>query len=141
MVKRGEIILLPDLRNRLAAHPAFQPRTKLDILADNYGVKIIWCPKYHCECNPIEGYWGNQKTFIRKYTDQTYKGLVRLIPESRQHYIDINLNIKLIRRFWRTIQAYKSGESYIQVLKAYFSGKSKEKIIAHRKITTDLEKL
>ena len=46
---------LDDLKNELKMHPAFVSRTKLEILAEKYNVKIIFCPKFHCELNPIEG--------------------------------------------------------------------------------------
>ena len=33
--------------------------TKLEVLASKYNMKIIYCPKYHCELNAIEGLWCN----------------------------------------------------------------------------------
>ena len=58
-----------------------------------------------------------------------------LIVESRQDYINTKLNSKLIRRFWRVIDAYHKNISYTDIFYTYFSGKSKEKILSHRKIT------
>jgi transposase len=43
------------LQNILIQHPAFSPIKKLTKLAEKYGVKVIFCPKFHCELNPIEG--------------------------------------------------------------------------------------
>ena len=47
---------LAELRSLLSGHPAFNETTKLEKLAGKHGVKIIWCPKFHCELNPIEGF-------------------------------------------------------------------------------------
>ncbi|CAF0827332.1 unnamed protein product [Brachionus calyciflorus] len=48
--------LLKELREMLLTHPAFDGvNTHLEKLAAEYNIKIIWCPKYHCELNPIEG--------------------------------------------------------------------------------------
>lgn len=47
---------LSDLRKMLSTHQAFASNnTNLDRIAQNFNAKIIWCPKYHCELNPIEG--------------------------------------------------------------------------------------
>jgi hypothetical protein len=44
-----------EIRTLVSKHPAFSVQSKLEILAQKYGVKIIFCPKFHCELNPIEG--------------------------------------------------------------------------------------
>ena len=46
---------LPALREILNSHPAFDEKCALEQLATLYNIKIIWCPKFHCELNPIEG--------------------------------------------------------------------------------------
>jgi transposase len=125
---------LSQLREIVSKHKAFETQTKLEILAKRYNVQIIFCPKFHCELNPIEGLWCSQKKFVRQRTDQNYDTMVRLIYESRGYFIEKKTYIKLWRRFRRCINAYKKGVSYGEILTTYFSGKSKEKIQAHRKI-------
>ena len=125
---------LADLKAELKKHPAFKGTSKLELLGKKYGIDVIFVPKYHCELNPTEGLWCNQKAFIRKRSDQTYKRLIELMPLSREHFKEINLNIHLMRRFWRVLNAYKKGFSYGEILRTYFSGKTKENIISHRKI-------
>jgi hypothetical protein len=44
-----------EIREIVSKHPAFSVQSKLEILAKQYGVKIIFCPKFHCELNPIKG--------------------------------------------------------------------------------------
>ena len=60
---------LPELRKELSKHPAFSNQTKLEILAKKYNVKILFCPKYHCIINAIEGFWCSLKQYIRKNPD------------------------------------------------------------------------
>ncbi|CAM4852251.1 unnamed protein product, partial [Rotaria magnacalcarata] len=56
--------------------------SKLEKLAAEYNVKILFSPKYHCETNPIEGYWCPSKQYIRKNTDQSFQTLLTLMPAS-----------------------------------------------------------
>ena len=72
---------------------------KLEILASKCPVKIIFCPKYHCELNTIEGLWCNQRTYIRSRTDQTLDGMIQLISESHEHFVKRQIALKLFRRF------------------------------------------
>jgi transposase len=133
-----EKIKLKEIKELLKDHPAFNSETKLESLAEKYNKKIVYCPKYHCELNPIEGLWCFMKWNIRAHTDQRYQTMLNLIDESRTCFKQKELNKKLIRRFWRCLIAYQQGLSYIEVLRIYFSGKSKEKIESHRKITNSL---
>ncbi|CAF1586428.1 unnamed protein product [Didymodactylos carnosus] len=47
---------LPQLKTIVAEHSAFKNVSKLEKLAAEYNVKIMFTPKHHCETNPIEGY-------------------------------------------------------------------------------------
>jgi hypothetical protein len=58
-----------------------------------------------------------------------------LLVESRENFVKRKLYIKLIKRFWNVINAYKQKLSYGEVLKLYFSGHSKEKKEQHTRIT------
>ncbi len=87
--------------------------------------------------NPIEGLWCDQKQYIRARTDQKYEKMKTLLIESRVCFTEKKLHMKLFKRFWRVLKAYKSGLSYGDALKIYFSGRSKEKSEQHRKITNN----
>jgi transposase len=129
---------LNEIKELVKDHPAFNCCSKLEMLAKKYGIKIIFCPKYHCELNPIEGLWCDLKQYIRARTDQKYETMKNLLIESRDKFVEKKLHVKLLKRFWRVLRAYKEGASYGLVLKTYFSGKSKEKIEQHRKITNNI---
>ena len=64
------------------------------MLASKYNVKIIYCPKYHCELNAIEGLWCNQKVFVRSRTDQSFEKMIKLIADSRIHFVERNMALK-----------------------------------------------
>jgi len=109
--------------------------SKLEKLAAEYNVKILFTPKYHCETNPIEGYWCHSKQYIRKHTDQSFQRLISSMAEAKANFVGKQIHLKLFRRFWRTVKAYGEGKDYREVLNMFFSGLCKDNIISHRKIT------
>ncbi|CAF3053204.1 unnamed protein product [Rotaria sp. Silwood2] len=115
-------------------------KTKLDkirkLLSEHRAFKnIIYCPKYHCELNSIEGLWCNQKAFVRSHTDQSFEKMIILIADSRIHFVERNIALKLFRHFWRSIEAYSQGQTYADVLKLFFSQLCKTSVQSHRRIS------
>lgn len=104
-------------------------------MAEQYGVTVTFAPKFHCECNAIEGLWAHQKQYIRRRTDQTYPTMTKLIEDSRINFIEKDVAIKLLRRFWRVVEAYHRGDSFQDILTMYFSSLSKTTIQQHRRTT------
>ena len=107
----------------------------MEILGEKYGVKIIFCPRYHCELNVCEGLWCSMKLFVRRHTDQTYSKMLQLITESRKNFHDKRIYLKLVRRFWRTVAAYDAGQSYVDVMKMFFSAKCEGTVVSHTRIS------
>jgi hypothetical protein len=81
--------------------------------------KFIYCPKYHCELNTIEGLWCYLKQYVRKRYVQNYLELHNLILEAMLSYQASDLNFKLWKRFWKALNAYKIGKTYEEVLQAF----------------------
>ncbi|CAF4731122.1 unnamed protein product, partial [Rotaria sp. Silwood2] len=131
-VKLPDKVKLEEIHEILSKHPAFKNVTKLEMLARKYNTKIIFCPKYHCELNAIEGLWCNQKAFVRSRTDQSFDKMIKLIEDSRTHFVERNIALKLFRRFWRSIEAYSQGQTYADVLQLFFSQLCKTSIQSHR---------
>ncbi|CAF1284210.1 unnamed protein product [Rotaria sp. Silwood1] len=104
---------LQQLKELVSQHPAFQNVTKLEKLGMQYGIQVLYVPKYHCELNPIEGYWCHMKQFVRKHNDQTFNKMVSLIGEARKNFEDRQIYLKLCRRFWKTLMAYNDGQYYL----------------------------
>ena len=63
---KDEMYFLPNLKEIVSHHIAFQNITKLEKIALENKIKIIFVPKFHCELNPIEGFWCFTKQYVRK---------------------------------------------------------------------------
>jgi hypothetical protein len=125
---------LENLRKLFSKHPAFTTKSSLEILGELHGVNIKFCPKFHCELNPIEGLWCLMKQYVRKRNDQTFNKMRDLIYESIEYFNDKKHNEMLWRRFWKCIEMYKDGGTYKDVLQTYFGAKKSDKIVSHTKI-------
>lgn len=58
----------------------------------------------------------------------------KLINESRNQFLEKKIHLKLLRRFWYVLDAYKKSASYGTIINTYFSGKSNQKYQEHLKI-------
>ncbi|ETV77442.1 hypothetical protein H257_08859 [Aphanomyces astaci] len=59
------------------------------------GHVCLFFPKYHCELNPIESYWGAAKRHTRSNCDYSWNGLVQCVPRSLETYsygLDYNMS-------------------------------------------------
>ena len=128
-------VTLAKLRMILASHADFQKFSKLEKLARKYTIKVIFAPKFYCELNAIEGIWCYMKQYVRKNSDQTYPTMMRLIPKSREMFAEREIQMKLFRRFWRCLDAYKKGKTYSEVLTFFFSESCTPDIVSHRRIS------
>ncbi|OQR96362.1 hypothetical protein ACHHYP_15985 [Achlya hypogyna] len=89
-------------------------RGQLSILEETvveHGHTCLFYPKYHCELNPIEAYWGAAKRHARASCDYSWKGLIDDAPKSLS-----SVNLSSIRKFYRRcghfIQSYSYGCDY-----------------------------
>ncbi len=72
---------------------------------------------------------------IRQRTDQKYSTMLNLIVESRKNFQKKEIYLKLSRRFWRCMQAYKVGQSYAEVMKMFFSSQCQGTVKTHTRIS------
>jgi len=96
-------------RRILSCQPDFlEQKSALEeaIIASNHICEKY--PKFHCECNFIERYWGYAKRETRRRCSYKYDELVKIIPEVLNS-ISIATIRKFARKSWRYMDAYDKG--------------------------------
>jgi hypothetical protein len=66
-----EFVLIPLLASCsviILDNASFHSKTYLPIIAEAYGHKILWLPKYSPDKNPIEHIWANMKKWLRNFS-------------------------------------------------------------------------
>ncbi|ETV79110.1 hypothetical protein H257_07846 [Aphanomyces astaci] len=129
----GPALLECCARHRLASYPDF--RTQKSILEETVvagGHICLFFPKYHCELNPIESFWGAAKRHARSNCDYSWNGLVQCVPLSLGSVPLVSIR-KFFRRCSHFIQAYSYGLDYAMSKYAHKKYKS------HRRIPDSIE--
>ena len=90
-------------------------------------------PKFHCECNFIERYWGFTKREARRVCNYNYKDLLQQLPKVLND-VPVTTIRKFARKSWRYMDAYSKG----------LVGRSAEwavtKYKSHRRLPENIEK-
>jgi hypothetical protein len=105
---------------------------------EDAGHLCIFLPKYHCELNCIEYFWGAVKKYLRTRCDYTFDTLKTNLPLALKS-VEVDLMRKWQHRVIRWMEAYRSGlsakDAQVQV-KAFSSYKYR----SHRRIPESLAK-
>ncbi|OAD79520.1 hypothetical protein PHYBLDRAFT_162583 [Phycomyces blakesleeanus NRRL 1555(-)] len=98
-------------RHLLAFQPDFAgQKTAIQEIVEVPGHIFELYPKFHCECNWIERYWGAAKRVARLNCDYSFKSLEKNLPSLLDGASPVTGPPTMIRRFykktWRYIEAY-----------------------------------
>lgn len=75
------------------------------------GHQVLFFPKFHCELNWIEYYWGRAKKYARDNCGYSIEALRETVPKA-VHSVNSTLIGKYFRKSMRILQAYKDGITY-----------------------------
>jgi len=105
-------------RKILASQPDFAcERSWLQETVEQKGHQFILFPKFHCEFNFIEMFWGEGKKKTRAKCEFTFAALERNVPEALNS-IPLTHIRKYARHCFRNMDAYRKGLSGIELEKA-----------------------
>lgn len=95
----------------MSLQPDFQAqRSLVQETIEAAGHLCIFLPKFHCELNFIEFFWGAVKKYLREHCDYSYSGLQENIPKALE-----SVNLSTIRkwehRMIRWMDAYRGGKT------------------------------
>ncbi len=96
-------------RRILELQPDFREQKSLvqEVIAAR-GHLCIFLPKFHCELNFIEFFWGAVKRYLRENCDYTFQTLKDNMPKALKS-VDISTIRKWEHRMVRWMAAYRSG--------------------------------
>ena len=81
----------------LSRQPDFaSQKNHLQEVIELAGHRCIFYPKFHCELNFIESFWGEAKRYSRLHCDYSFRGLKEIIPRALE-----SVTLTKIRRFAR----------------------------------------
>ena len=67
----------------LSLQPNFlEQKSLVQETIEELGHLCIFLPKFHCELNFIEFFWGAVKRYLREHCDYTYTGLQESLPKA-----------------------------------------------------------
>ncbi|RPA91713.1 hypothetical protein L873DRAFT_1838619 [Choiromyces venosus 120613-1] len=99
-------------RALIASEPDFKAqRSRLEEEVELKEHLVCFFPKYHCELNFIEYYWGAAKRYARRRCGYNIRALRKMVPECLN-----SVKPTLIWKFWarteRMMRAYHEGIAY-----------------------------
>jgi hypothetical protein len=96
----------------LSTQPDFlEQKGRLQEEVERRGHLCLFFPKYHCELNWIEYFWGRAKWYTRQNCKYTWPALLRTVPDAFT-----SIPSYLILKYWwktlRILHAYRDGYKY-----------------------------
>lgn len=121
-------------RSLMAIQPDFlQQKGLLQEAIEKRGHMVLFYPKFHCELNFIEYYWGAAKQYARKNCGYSIVALRVIVPQALE-----SVSPALIWKYWHKTQRIMAGyrEGYIYGSNAFKTiYKSHRRVSESKKVT------
>lgn len=99
-------------RNILSMQEDFRAQKgKVQEVVESRGHVCLFYPKFHCELNFIEPYWGAAKRYSRDNCDYSLSGLRKTVPAALASVSNVSI-LRYHNKCLRIMDAYKAGMSY-----------------------------
>src|SRR6185369_16802478 len=96
-------------RQIISLQPDFlAQKSALVEVIENAGHVCIFFPKFHCELNFIERYWGAAKRYTRNNCNYTWSGLRETVPHALDS-VELTTICRFARKAWRYMDLYRYG--------------------------------
>ncbi|EUC67676.1 DDE family endonuclease [Rhizoctonia solani AG-3 Rhs1AP] len=102
-------------------------KPRIQVMIEQAGHRCIFLPKFHCELNPIEMYWGYAKRLFREQSDGSITTARKLVPECLNA-----ASITTIRHFWR--KSWRYMDAYMNGLTGKQAEFAVKKFKSHRRV-------
>jgi transposase len=98
-------------RRLLSQQPDFlEQKSSVQEVIEAAGHLCIFLPKFHCELNFIEFFWGAVKKYLREHCDYTFETLKANLPKALES-VQLSTIRKWEHRMIRWMEAYRDGKS------------------------------
>ncbi|KAH9095140.1 hypothetical protein Ae201684P_009995 [Aphanomyces euteiches] len=98
-------------KDLLASQPDFKSqKSRVEETIEATGHIALFLPKFHCEFNFIEMYWGALKYYCRENCDYSFAKLLPTVEAAMEHVTLASIR-RYARKCWRYMDAYRNGLS------------------------------
>lgn len=107
----NDSLRLNTAKELLGSQPDFlAQKSRVEDAIEARGHVVLFLPKFHCEFNFIEMYWGALKYYCREHCDYSFANLLPTIDAAMNHVTLASIR-RYARKCWRYMDAYRNGLS------------------------------